>query len=216
MKQLRHPFALTLALAASTAVHAGRPLAVDDAGTNVRGEGHVEVWAARADGATTVNVSPAYAPLDGLELSAVLARDTTNRLTGSAVQLKWLATPSRAEGCNAGLAVGATRASGGGVSADGRFVNGIGSCNGTPLGNVHLNLGLTKVSSLPSATTWGLALERELGAVTPHIEWFGTEGSKPALQVGARADIAKGVQLDGTVGRGDGATLATIGLKFKF
>jgi hypothetical protein len=49
-----------LALAASAAAPAlaGRPLAVDDAGTNATGEGHVEAWVARSDGATAVNVSP--------------------------------------------------------------------------------------------------------------------------------------------------------------
>lgn len=214
-----HPAALAaaaLAVCSSTAF-AGRPLTVDDAGTNAKGEGHVEVWAARADHATTLNISPAYAFGEGLEGSLLLSRDTTNKITGSALQLKYLITPSRDNGCNLGIAGGAAHVSaGGGGSANARFVNGIGSCNGTPLGNLHLNLGAIKTSGESSVGTWGIALEREFGSVTPHVEWFGAEGSKPALQIGARGDIAKGVQLDGTVGRSDGVTAYSVGLKFKF
>jgi hypothetical protein len=207
-----------LALAASAAAPAlaGRPLAVDDAGTNATGEGHVEAWVARSDGATVINLSPAYAFADGLEVSATLSRDTTNKINGSGIGLKWLITPSKDSGCNFGASFGAARASGGGDSVNGGSITGLLSCNGTGLGNVHVNLGSVKVSGVSAATTWGIALEHEFGAVTPHIEWFGVEGSKPAVQIGARTDIAKNIQLDGTVGRADGTTLYSLGMKFKF
>ena len=202
--------------AASSAAWAGRPLSVDDAGTNAKGEGHVEVWAARDGGATSLNVSPAYALADGVELAALLARDTTNGINGSAVQLKWLFTPSNDKGCNIGASVGAARASGAGASANASFITGLLSCNATALGNLHLNLGSLKTSGQSVVGTWGVAIEREVGAVTPHIEWFGAEGSKPAWQIGARGDILKNIQLDGSVGRGDGMTLYSVGMKFKF
>ena len=202
--------------AVTTTALAGRPLAVDDAGTNAKDEGHVEVWAARAGGATTLNVSPAYAFADGLELSALLARDQGNGVTGSALQLKWLLTPSQDKGCNLGASFGAARASGGGASANAGFITGLLSCNATALGNLHLNLGSLKTSGQSAVGTWGVAIEREFGAVTPHIEWFGSEGSKPTRQIGVRGDIVKDIQLDGTVGRSDGATLYSLGLKFKF
>lgn len=205
-----------LALTFCAPALAGRPLTVDDAGTNAKGEGHVEAWAARADGATTWNLSPAYAIAQGLEISALLSRDTTNKINGSAAQIKWLITPSRDQGCNVGLAGGGSRASGQGASANAGFVNGIFSCNGTPLGNLHANLGSVKVSGESATTTWGIALEREVGPVTPHVEWFGAEGSKPTLQVGVRGDISGRVQLDGTVGRSDGASIYSLGVKFRF
>ena len=196
--------------------HAGRPLSVDDAGTNAKGEGHVEVWAARADRATAWNLSPAYALADGLELSALLSRDATNKINGSAIQLKWLITPSRDAGCNVGMGGGGSRASGQVASANAGFVNGILSCNGTPLGNAHVNLGSVKVSGASASTTWGIALEREVGPVTAHVEWFGIEGSKPTLQLGARGDIARNLQLDGTVGRNNGESVYSLGVKFRF
>lgn len=203
------------ALAAGSA-QAGRPLTVDDAGVNAKGEGHVEAWAGRSDGVRTLNLSPAYAFAEAIEAAALVSRDTTDRVTGTALQLKWLITPSRDSGCNLGVSFGASRARGGGVNEDAAFVNGLFSCNSTRLGNLHINLGAVKPSQAQSVRTWGLALEREIGAVTPHIEWFGNEGSRPTWQVGARGDVAKQLQLDGTIGRGNGFTQYSLGLKFRF
>lgn len=199
----------------STAI-AGRPLTVDDAGTNAKGEGHVEFWAARADGNRSLNIAPAYAVSDGLEIGALLARDTTSKITTAGAQVKWLITPSKDRGCNVGVALGAARASGQGDSDNAGFVNGLLSCNATALGNVHVNLGSTKASGQAETTNWGVAIERDFGALTPHVEWFGFEGSKPTLQLGARGDVAKDLQLDGTIGRSDRVTLYSVGLKFRF
>ncbi len=102
------------------------------------------MFAARAGGATTWNLSPAYAFADGLELSALLARQTTDNIDGSAVQLKWLITPNQASGCNFGVSFSGTRASGQGTSANAGFINGLLSCHGTPVGSVHANLGSLK------------------------------------------------------------------------
>jgi hypothetical protein len=207
-----------VALLTTTALgtaHAGRPLSVDDAGTNARGEGHVEAWASRSRGATTWNLSPAYAIADGLEISATASRDTTNRITGTAAQLKWLATPSREAGCNVGLSGGGARSSGGGASERAAFVNGIVTCNGA-WGSVHANLGANRPSGESASRTWGVALERPVRHITPHVEWFGAKGSKPTVQVGARGDIAKNLQLDGTYGRSDGESLYSLGVKLRF
>ena len=195
---------------------AGRPLTVDDAGTNAAGEGHVEVWTARADDTRSWNISPAYALRDGLEISALLAREKPDKITTTALQLKYLFSPSKEEGCNFGGAVGVARARADGESENGTFVNGIATCNGTLLGNVHLNIGYTKPSSSDGVKSWGVALEREMGAVTPHIEYFGVEHAKPVLQLGLRGDVAKNLQLDGTVGRSDGVTGYSVGVKFRF
>ena len=214
VKPVLQRLAFVLASLAATSAFAGRPLTVDDAGTNARGEGHVEVWAARADGATTLNVAPAYALAEGLELSGALARDTANRINAGAIQLKWLITPSKNDACNFGASFGAARASGGG--ADASFLNGLLSCNRNALGSVHLNLGAVKTSGVSPVGTWGIAFEHGFRAVTTHIEWFGAEGSKPTLQIGARGDVAKTVQLDATVGRSAGVSLYSAGTKFKF
>ena len=193
----------------------GRPLTVDDAGTNAKGEGHIEAWGARAEGHRSLNLSPAYAFAEGLEVVVLLARDTTDRITTTDAQLKWLITPSKERGCNAGAAFRAARATGHGTSDSAFFVNGLFSCHAGP-SHLHLNLGSAKMADASATATWGIAFERDAGAVTPHIEWFGAEGAKPTIQVGARGDVAKNLQLDGTLGRGDGQTLYSLGLKFKF
>lgn len=188
---------------------------MDDAGTIAQVEGHAQAWALRSGGATAWDLSPAYAFAKGVELSALASRDTSNRVAGTAAQVRWLVTPSREADCNVGLSGGGTRSSGGGASEPAGFVNGILRCNGAR-GNVHANPGATKPTGESATGTWGVALERPLGVVTPHVEWFGVEGSKPTLQLGVRGDVGKNLQVDGTVGRSDGQSLYTIGVKPRF
>jgi hypothetical protein len=199
---------------AAAAVHAGRPLAVDDTGTNETGAGHIEAWVSRAAGATVINVAPAYAPFDGLEFVLGLSRDTTARVDARTVQVRWRMTPAQEAGCNVGLSAGSTQVAHGGGRQD--FGYGMVTCNFAGQGSSNVNLGLVKPAGDRSVRTWGVSYERELGPVTPHVEWFGATQSKPTLQVGARGKVSTAWQLDGTVGRSDGHSLYTLGFKFQF
>jgi hypothetical protein len=197
------------------AAWAGRPLAVEDAGVNDAGHGHLEAWAARGSGgAREWNLAPAYAPMAGLELAATLTRETREPLSSAALQAKWQLSPSRDAGCNAALVLGATRSRG--VPGNGHYLTGVLSCNALGPGSAHLNLGRAKDPGAASAATWGLAYELPVGGVTPHVEWFGRQGERATVQVGARADVATGVQLDASLGRGNGDTLLTLGFKLQF
>lgn len=207
--------AIGLATAAASAF-AGRPLVLDDAGINKKGEGHVETWLTRTDGATAFNVSPAYAFWDTVELAAVLSRDNGNSVTTTAVQAKWMITPSQDTGCNVAASFGALRVKTDLGSGNGSFVNGLFSCNGNKFGNLHFNLGYAKPSGGSGETNYGVALEKSFGALTPHIELFGSENVDASVNIGLRGDIAKNVQLDGSVGRLDTVTFYTVGLKFRF
>jgi hypothetical protein len=213
---LRNLLLAPIAIAVAFPALAGRPLTVDDAGTNAAGEGHVEVWWARAGAVRSQNTSPAFALRDGLEVSAQFSRETPDKIATTAVQLKYLFTPSKEDGCNVGTSLGLIRARAANDSENGKFINGIASCNGTPLGNVHVNVGYVKPSSVKGAKSWGVALEHEVGPVTPHIEYYGIERTKPVVQLGLRGDIAKNVQLDGTVGRSDRVTGYSVGVTFRF
>jgi len=217
MKPVRQ-VALHLALAAAAALApfcalAGRPLAVDDANVDDAGHGHVEAWAARAPGSRTYNLAPAFSPVDGLELGALLARDTraATRLRG--LQAKWRITPSRDEGCNAGASLGWLHETGAARTAT---LTGLFTCHLAQRGSVHLNLGVSKARGTAAALAWGLAYERQVRGVTPSIEWFGGQGGKPTLQAGLRGNIAPLLQLDGSVGRRGGATLYSLGTKLQF
>ena len=98
----------------ATPALAGRPLTVDDASVNDTGDGHVEAWYARQPGRLhTWTVAPAYAPIDGLELSASFTRDRTTPQSSEAVQVKWRITPVQESGCNAGAVLGVAHASDG-------------------------------------------------------------------------------------------------------
>jgi hypothetical protein len=208
---------LALAAFASAPALAGRPLVVDDANTNDKGAGHVETWVTHADGTNLLSIAPAYAPIDGLEFSALVARESSTSLTVSALQAKWRITPSQEAGCNFGAVLGASHASlSGAGSANTTYLNGLMTCNLGGSGSVHFNLGATKPSGSSAENAWGMAYEHQFGAVTPHIEWFGSEGVKPTVQVGLRGEITKGIQLDGSIGRSEGVTISTLGLKFQF
>lgn len=203
-----------LGLMLAAPAYAGRPLTVDDASVNDAGEGHVEAWYARQPGrAHTWTVAPAYAPIDGLELGAAISRDRTADATTGALQAKWRITPSLESGCNVGAVLGFAHTRGAGGNTP--YFNGLATCNSS-WGASHLNLGALRAPGGPTLGTWGIAHEREFGPVTAHVEAFGQRLSKPTFQVGARMEVAKGLQIDGTLGRSNHETLFSVGLKHSF
>lgn len=201
--------------AQSLPASAGRPLAVDDAGVNASGRGHLESWLTRGPGGVRAwTVGPAFGAADGLELGLLVSRDTNATQTTTAVQAKVLFSPSVEDGCNAGMTLGAARARG--VSGSGHYVTGLFTCNALGPGNTHVNLGRTKALGERGAATWGVAYELPLSRLTPHVEWFGVQHTRPTAQIGARTDLASGVQLDGSIGRQGSDTVVTLGLKLSF
>lgn len=192
---------------------AGRPLTVDDANLNDKGHGHVEAWAARESGkADVLNVAPAFSPWEAVELVGVLARDRTASVTSTTVIGRFRITPPQASGCNVLAAVGHQHGSPGGNQP---FAYSAITCNTNALA-LHVNLGAAKPSGASSFGTWGVALEHTSARLTPHVEAFGQERAKPTFQVGARTDVAKGWQVDGTLGRSDGDTIFSLGFKVQF
>jgi hypothetical protein len=201
-------------LAASAAALAGRPLAVDDANTNEAGAGHVEMWWLHTPRVSAPAIAPAYAPLDGLEFSATLARDTDADVRIGIVQVKWIVTPHQEQGCNVGTTLGNVHSGGGGGNAP--YVNGLLTCNAGAQGSLHLNLGAIRPADESWNPVWGLAVERGFGALTADLEFFGSRGSKPVTQVGLRGPIARDWQLDGSIGARDGRALYSVGLKVQY
>lgn len=209
---------LTALCAAVAAAHAGRPLTVDDAGVDETGHGHIEVWWEGLRGQRgAFYAAPAFTPVDGLELGALLARDLGERHTLQGVQAKWLWSPAEADGCNAASSAGITHRrqargeSGGSVVA----LNLIGTC-AAAWGVANANLGAMRERAQPWRATWGVSLERSWGAITPHLEAFGVQHSAPVFQAGARYEWAPGRQFDATVGRHQGRTLLSVGFALGF
>jgi hypothetical protein len=202
-------------MASSHNAHAGRPLTVDDASVNELGGGHVEFWFARLPGQSNVwHVSPAYSPIKGFEVSALLSRDRTGSETTKAIQGKYLFTPSNPDGCNFGTSFGTGYVNE--LRRQTPYLSGLATCNGN-LGSAHLNLGVSKAEGESSVGVWGIAFERELGGgVTGHIERFGQKHVHPSMQVGIRKEIMSGLQIDGTLGRYADDSIYSIGIKKTF
>jgi len=210
--------AYALALAASALFAgpswAGRPLSVDDANVNDVGAGHVEMYYARQPGyANNWTVAPAYGIAEGIEIGLAVARDATNDTSTNTVQAKFRFTASKKDGCNVGASVGASQANNGQENTP--FVNGLMSCN-KEYGSLHVNLGSNSPPQGPSLGTWGVALEREFGAYTGHMEMFGQENGSPTFAVGVRTEVVKNIQIDGSAGRVNGESVLSVGLKYMF
>jgi len=212
------PASTALALALSlfiTAAHAGRPLSVDDANVNDKGAGHVEVWMARdASKVSTWTVAPAYAPVENVELGVAFAKATKKGPSEQAIQAKWRITPSQENGCNAATTLGTVHQKEVGSSP---YLVGIVTCN-SALGALHVNLTRQMPKAEKAFSSWGVAFERPMGAITPHVEIFGDDSGKPTFQLGAKTDVADGIQLDATVGRDhqNRGTIFSLGFKISF
>lgn len=204
-----------LSMSFAHTAHAGRPLTVDDAGVNELGGGHVEFWYARMPGkANTWNVSPAYSPIKGFEVSALLSRDRTGQETTKAIQGKLLITEPKKQGCNFGMSFGVGFVNESHESAP--FINGLATCN-QDFGTMHVNLGVSRPEGGEYLGVWGIAFERELGAgIVGHVERFGQKDERPSTQIGLRKEVLPGLQLDGTLGRNASDTIYSVGIKKTF
>jgi hypothetical protein len=201
---------------ATTGSFAGRPLTVDDADVNAKGSGHVEIFYERGVGGTqSWTISPAYGIFDGVEIAAAFNRDNTADVNTATIQAKIRLTESKKDGCNFATSFGLAQPNTSGVGSS-QFINGLISCNMDDKGSVHLNLGLVRPPVGANVGNWGIAYEREFGAVTGHIELFGQENAQPTLQLGLRSRITKTIQLDGTVGSTNGESTYSVGLTFLF
>lgn len=212
-RNIKSLIALTLA-AAATSAFADRPMVVDNALINARNSGDAELWVTNVESENLTTLAANYSFWDRVELGALLASGSGLNVTG--FQGKWQITPSQANGCNFASTLSWTRARFSGEHADTTGLNGIMSCNSSSLGSLHLNLTLAKPSGFSSVTQWGIGYERSFGAITPHIEAFGSEDIDTAVRVGLRGDLTKAVQLDGSFGRTDGINIYTVGVRFKF
>ncbi len=214
MKAAACACAAGLLLAYAAPADAGRPLTVDDAGVADVGGGQLETWYARPASRDRLwTTALGVGVLDWLELGASVERNFSGPSTTTAVQAKMRLTPAREGGCNAGAVVGRAHANRGGGQAT--YLNGLFTCDieGGPL---HLNLGANRADGGGTAKTWGVAKEFELGAVTAHVEAFGQQHAKPTFQLGVRHTIVGDLQVDGTLGRSDGKTVFSVGLRLGF
>lgn len=206
--------AALLCLLVTGAAQAGRPLNVDDANVNDAGAGHVEIWYARQPGGVQVwNTAPAYAPVQGVELSVTVSRDRTAGLTTTSLQGKVQLSTPKPEGCHQAVVLGLAHPTGQRGATP--YATGINTCEVGP-GAVHLNLGVNRTPGGPTVPAAGVAWEQALGSVTGNVEWLVQRGAKPTAAFGLRTELMKDVQLDGSIGRSGRDNLFSVGMKFQF
>ena len=207
-------FAVLILLGQALACHAGRPLSVEDAGVNDPGEGHLEAWIAAVEGSgTSLNLAPAWSPGKGVELSASFARSPDRDDGAASAQFKLQLSPPVPAGCHQAAigGIGWSRA----ASGASPYVNAVSSCD-TSWGALHLNLGARRAPADGWLPTWGVALERPIGAQVAHIEAIGARHEKPTFQAGVRRELDRYWQLDGTIGHSNRSTVFSIGFKRSF
>jgi hypothetical protein len=211
-----------LAVAFSASALADRPMLTESANTSNAGSGDVEAWFTDAEGLSGLAIAPAYSFADGLQVGGVFQRlsDSGFSLTNTGLNLKWRITPSNPNGCNFGAKFEFARVNVkfGGFSESGNAsgITGLGTCNFTQGGSLHMNLGFVKPSGGSNSVVWGVGYEHKFGAVTPHIELTGVEDSDEVFTIGLRGDISSNVQLDGSYSSSNGFKTTTVGLKFRF
>jgi hypothetical protein len=201
---------------ASTSSFAGRPLTVDDADVDDKGKGHVETSYQRGVGGThSWTISPAYGIFDGVEIAAAFNRDNTEDVNTTSIQVKFRLTESKKDGCNFAVSFGLAHPNTPSVGSS-QALDGLMTCSTQGEGSMHLNLGVVRPPEGASVGTWGFAYEREFGAVTGHLEFFGQENAQPTVQLGLRSMISKTIQIDGAVGSTRAEPMYSVGLKFLF
>ena len=182
---------------------------MDDANVNDPGHGHVEAWYARAPGRHTWTVAPAFAPIDGLELGAAFSRPHhAAEHRSRAGQMAHHPGAGRRLQCGAVLGASHTRGTG-----RTPYLNGLMTCN-SDWGASHFNLGLT---GAPGPAPWPPGAWRmsvNSARSRPMSRPSASGGPNLPSRSGAH-EIAKGLQLDGTVGRGNRETLVSVGIRLR-
>ena len=205
-------YILFFLLHTSTLVLAGRPLLVDDANTNESGHGHIETWYDSKDKSFTV--APVYAPLEGLELGAVLSKSNSTYENTNSFQFKKLLSVARESGCNTAATLGRSSVQNSGYHTV--YGWGILTCNSIEWGSVHMNLGLTKTNTQSSKQLYGIALDYPIFGFVPHIEWLHQDSEKNVAAIGIRTELIKNLQIDSSYRTQGNQSYYTVGMKFQF
>ena len=206
----RHRHCLMIAAAAltlSSAAHAARPLATEDADVLERGECEAEGVIAEskpsdepstrgwtAQGACGVGASTQLA------LAYNRSRTDAASLSGLLLGGKTAILSREGDGLGVALAWGivAAEAEGSSMKHELTYLNGVATRELSPGWTGHANLGWVRSKSAnASSTTWNLALEHPLGnGVDLTAELYGDDRAKPWIGVGARWAVTDQLSLN--------------------
>jgi hypothetical protein len=203
---LKRAAAVYLLAAATTAVHAGRPLTTEDASVLEDKACQLESWIDRSREATQAWAVPACNFGAGIEWQAGFARswgDSRSFLSSAYVQAKTVLREPQPGSFGVGVVAGLTRTPTRSTHRGYEDPYGTGIVT-VPAGTttlVHANAGWSRDRERGTDSfTWGLAAEH---AVTERwsvvAEAFGDDRTRPFYRAGARVTAVKGLDFDLTV-----------------
>lgn len=197
------------------AVHAGRPMLVDDADVDEAGSAHIEAWMERQRHAAghLLVLSPAAVIAPRVEVAASWTRERPGGSDAWGVQVKMQSSAGKPGECRNALLLGLGRA-----AADRRAtpaLTAIASCD-VGAGALHLNASALHSPDSRLQPGAGAAWEQPLGPVVGHLEWLVRHKSKPIAAAGVRYSLMENWQIDGSVARSDGKLAWTGGIKYGF
>ena len=221
----------SLGLCVATPVLAEGPMATDDAGTLDVGGLKIEAVLGRDDKTRSTELGFGYGLIENVELGLVFARETdsdpspSTRVRGIGIGLKWVPIQNDT-GWSLGLSFGYGKARVNERSTPDKFTEKEFSIAGLATyrfenGQVlHMNLGSTRVKAQgesDSVGTWGIGYEFPLmEKLQLTVEAYGEEHSGPDKAIGLRYEIADGLKLYGSVGRGNDRSFGNLGVAWEF
>jgi hypothetical protein len=237
----RHVAALApLLLALSAPARAEGPMATDDAGTLDVGGMKIEGVLGRDDKTRGAELGFGYGLIENVEIGLNFARETdrdpdpSTKLRGTGFGIKWVPIQNNGDegGWSLGLSFGYGRTRVDERSTPDKFTekeyafSGLATYrleNGQVL---HMNVGSTRTKVQADSDTagdsetlgtWGIGYEFPLlEKLQLTVEAYGEEHSGPDKALGLRYEIAEGLKLYGSAGRGNDRSFGNLGVAWEF
>lgn len=221
----------TTALFVAAVAHAEGPMATDDAGTLDKGGMKVEAVLSRDHKERGAELVFGLAPIEDLEIGIAVARatdradDPSTRLRGTGISFKWVPIQNDT-GWSLGASFGYGR-----TRVDERVtpvkftekeyaLSALATYRFASEQVVHVNLGATRVKAQGESETlgtWGVGFEQPLVEnLKLTAEVFGEERSRPDKAIGLRYEIADGLKLYASAGRGNDRSFGNLGVAWEF
>ena len=213
------------------------PMATDDAGTLGVGGMKIEVVLGRDDKTRSAELGLGFGPVESVELGLVFARESdrepspSTKVSGIGVGVKWIPIQNDT-GWSLGMSFGYGKARVNERSTPDRFTEKEYSIaalatyrfeNGQIL---HMNLGSTRgkvqadsdtVGASETLGNWGVGYEFPLmEKLKLTVETYGEKHSGPDKAIGLRYEIAEGLKIYGSVGRGNDRSFGQAGFAWEF
>jgi hypothetical protein len=229
--------AASLGFAIALPAQAEGPMAADDAGTLDVGGMKIEGVLSRDDKTRGAELGLGYGPIENVEIGLSFARETdhaddpSTQVRGTGIGIKWVPIQNDT-GWSLGVSFGYGHARVNERSAPDKFtekeyaIAGLATYRFASGQVLHMNVGSTRAKVQADSDTagdsetlgsWSVGYEFPLmEKLQLTVEAYGEERSGPDKAVGLRYEIAEGLKLYGSVGRGNDRSFGNLGVAWEF